>query len=228
MSYRAMNKNKRDGVPPNDEWLTPPALVALQISMIPICSQFSYFNEQGELITPLWFDPFKNTGVYYDSYPTAVDKDYTEILEGRDFFAYDKKVDVICSNPPYSMWDKIYDKTISLEPKVVSFVMSTGNLTRCRMNKMKKAGYVLTKMHRFDVKHPSKEQKSRGYKSWMTSLIVQWEKGVCPNIKAEFTWDETPYPFVEKSVEYHREIKEWEEVRHNVNEMMSEAGYPIY
>ena len=57
----------------------------------------------------VWFDPFKNTGNYYNQFPTT-NKVYTEILEDKDFFEFEGDVDVICSNPPYSMLNKIIKK----------------------------------------------------------------------------------------------------------------------
>jgi hypothetical protein len=175
---------------PNDEWITPPGVVDIQLSMIE--------SEQDDV----WFDPFKNDGAYYKKFPCDDDKkDFTEIIEGRDFFKYDKHVDIICSNPPYSLWKKIFLKVIELNPRIVSFVMGQINLTRPRLVMMEKAGYFLTHIHHFDVKRPTKEQKERGYNPWLSSFIVQWEKDK-RNECYKGSWSNEPFPFIERNERY--------------------------
>ena len=197
--FSTMNKRKKDGKP-NDEWITPEELVKKQIKMV---------DEQARP-TDVWFDPFKNTGRYYNAFPTD-NKVYTEILEGKDFFEYDGEVDIMCSNPPYSMWKDIYKKTLELNPRIISFVMAEPALTRARMCNMESAGYKITKIHKFDVKRCTKEQWSRGYRDWMVSIVVQWEK-TTEEVVTAWTWDKEPYPFEEKSEEYHIEAKEFRDM----------------
>ena len=47
----------------------------------------------------VWFDPFRGKGVYYDNFPAANKKEWCEIEDGKDFFEFNGKVDVICSQP---------------------------------------------------------------------------------------------------------------------------------
>ena len=42
-----------------------------------------------------WYDPFRNSGSYYNQFPDAVSKEWSEIIDGRDFFQFNKKVDII-------------------------------------------------------------------------------------------------------------------------------------
>jgi hypothetical protein len=67
----------------------------------------------------VWFDPFKNTGHFYDQFPTE-NKVWTELLEGRDFFEFNDKVDVVCSNSPFSILDEVFEHIIELNPRVVA------------------------------------------------------------------------------------------------------------
>lgn len=138
---------------PNDVFITPLELAKKQIDMIEIIE-----NE-------LWFDPFKNSGSYYNQFPSNIKKDWTEILEGKDFFEYNNKVDVICSNPPYSIIDKVLNKCIELKPKVISFLIGIGNLTCKRIELLNKAGYGISKIHFCKV-----------FKWYGMSIIVQFEK----------------------------------------------------
>ncbi len=56
----------------------------------------AHFKPSGKML-----DPCKGDGVFLDLMNGA---DYCEIQEGIDFFEYEKKVDWIISNPPYSIF----------------------------------------------------------------------------------------------------------------------------
>ena len=140
---------KRDN--PNDVFITPYDLAKTHINMI-------HTNNED-----IWFDPFKNNGVYYNQFPTDK-KVWTEILEEKDFFSYEGSVDIICSNPPYSCIDKILEKSISLKPRVISYLIGINNLTAKRVEMMENAGYGITKLHMCKI-----------YKWYGMSLIVVWE-----------------------------------------------------
>jgi hypothetical protein len=141
---------KRDT--PNDVFITPPKLAKSNIEMI------DYKD------TDIWYDPFKNSGSYYNQFPTE-NKRWSEILEDKDFFQFDEKVDIICSNPPYSMIDKVLEKSVSLEPRVISYLIGINNLTPKRIEYMENNGYFITKTHICKV-----------YKWYGMSLNVVWEK----------------------------------------------------
>jgi hypothetical protein len=137
---------------PNDVFITPVELARTHISMIE-CRP-----------TDIWLDPFKNSGNYYNNFPTE-NKEYTEILEGKDFFDYDKNVDIICSNPPYSMLDDVLAHSVKLKPRVISYLISVNALTCKRMEYMKNNGYGITKI-----------QMTKVYKWFGMSYIVVFEK----------------------------------------------------
>ena len=160
-SLTSRNIKKRDN--PNDVFITPIDLAKTHIDMIDAVD------------SDIWYDPFKNSGVYYNNFPTDK-KDWTEILEDKDFFSYDENIDVICSNPPYSCIDKVLQKSIELKPRVISYLIGINNLTARRMENMEKSGYGLTKIHMCKV-----------YKWYGMSCIVVWEK----NKKSIFSYDRT-------------------------------------
>lgn len=137
---------------PNDVFITPPKLAKFNIDMIPFSPD------------DIWYDPFKNNGSYYNQFPNE-NKKWSEILDGKDFFAFDEKVDIICSNPPYSMIDAVLKKSVELKPRVVSYLIGINNLTARRMEYMENNGYHITKMHMCKV-----------YKWYGMSVIVVWEK----------------------------------------------------
>lgn len=64
-------------------------------------------------------EPCKGQGVFLKYMPDA---DWCEIEEGRDFFDYNKKVDWIITNPPYSIYDKFLDHCFELADNIVLVV----------------------------------------------------------------------------------------------------------
>ena len=87
-----------------------------------------YFKPTGKML-----EPCKGHGAFYramQEYNFATkgmsveedDVDWCEISEGRDFFEYDKKVDWIITNPPYSIFDAFLEKAFEVADNVVFFV----------------------------------------------------------------------------------------------------------
>jgi len=160
-----------------DVFITPKALAKMHIDMVP-----------DEYKTPrsIWLDPCANSNVYFDQFPKGsggFGMNYRcEILEGTSFFdctikkrggdvyenpqvSYYQPEYVICSNPPYSILDDWFKKTIELNPDCFSYLIGIGNLTARRIEWCEKAGYGLTKMKMLKVK------------SWYgMSIIVVFEK----------------------------------------------------
>jgi len=137
---------------PNDIFITPLQLAKNHIDMI-------QYNKDD-----IWYDPFKNDGSYYNQFPNE-NKLWSEILNGKDFFEFNEKVSIICSNPPYSVMDKVLKKSIELNPYTISYLIGINNLTTKRIEYMEKAGYYITKIHLTKV-----------YKWFGMSVIVIWEK----------------------------------------------------
>lgn len=138
---------------PNDVFYTPPAVVDIHLNMIE--------HRQGDK----WFDPFKGKGAYYDKYPTEI-KDWCEITDGRDFFAYAEPVDIIVSNPPYSLIDDVLAHSVKLNARIISYLIGQNNLTAKRIEYMNNQGYGLSKIHITKV-----------FKWYGLSYIVVFEKG---------------------------------------------------
>lgn len=107
--------------------------------------------------------------------------DWCEITKGRDFFeykgfdegTYDRDtgeediapVNAIVGNPPYSMIDAFLDKSIELEPRVISYLIGFANITTKRLEKMEKAGYKCVEFHLTKV-----------FKWYGMSLLIVWVK----------------------------------------------------
>lgn len=72
-----------------------------------------------EMVKPSGFclDPCMGEGAFYKYLPEP--KDWCEITEGKDFYQYDKKVDWIISNPPYSNFDDFLEHSFEIADNVV-------------------------------------------------------------------------------------------------------------
>ena len=152
MPYSKVSHSIKQRSTANDIFITPLDLAKKHIDLI-------NYNEND-----IWLDPCKNTGNYYNQFPTDK-KDWCEILDGKDFFEYNKPVDIIIQNPPYSMMNKWIEQNIKLNPRIISMLISIGNLTTKRIETLENAGYGLTKLKMLKV-----------YTWYGMSCIVVFEK----------------------------------------------------
>jgi hypothetical protein len=49
------------------------------------------------------FEPFKGEGAFYNAFPTNVVKDWTEIVEGKNYKDYTGDIDWVITNPPFRL-----------------------------------------------------------------------------------------------------------------------------
>ena len=68
----------------------------------------------------LILEPCRGSGNIYNLLPEP--KDWCEIMDGRDFMDYHKKVDWIITNPPYSIYDKFLSHCFDVADNVVLLV----------------------------------------------------------------------------------------------------------
>jgi hypothetical protein len=115
----------------NDLVYTPLPVVKMAIEMCDITPEMTVL------------DPCRGAGVFYNNLPECK-KDWCEITENVDFFERTERVDLIIGNPPFSIWNKWLEKTISLTDKFC-YIMGVMNLTVARLNKLYKAGYGITR-----------------------------------------------------------------------------------
>jgi len=121
----------------NDCILTPPDLAKSLIKMADIA--------EGDVL----YDPFAGKGAkaFYDNYPDENVKYYSEITEGLDFFEFEKEVDWIITNPPYSILDPILEYSAVICRKGFAYLLGFNNLTAKRIEDCNKRGFYLSKMH---------------------------------------------------------------------------------
>ena len=117
---------------PKDVFITP----------VPLAERCIKYHKS-RFCNDIWLDPFKNNGSFYNNFPKGVDKDWCEILDNRDFFKYDKKVAIISSNPPYSMLDKVFTKTLEICSREFGYLIGWNNLTARRIEMCNKKGFYI-------------------------------------------------------------------------------------
>ena len=125
---------------PNDIFYTPSSAVDVHLNLL------NEYVCDGDMI----LDPFFGDGKYFNKFSYFNKNnsfDWTEIALGKDFYDYSRSVDVICSNPPYSCIDQVLEKSVSLNPHTISYLIGFTNLTTKRIEFMNKHGYNLVKMH---------------------------------------------------------------------------------
>jgi len=156
---------------PKDVFITP---MALALKAINECQKS--LPEKAKKID-YWYDPFRNSaeGSYYSQFPPESPSCWAEITEGRDFFTFQPIRHhiiqkharlIICSNPPYSMLDAVFQRCIDLNPVAINLLLGVNNLTARRMEMMENAGYKLTNLHMCKV-----------YSWFGMSFICNWVKG---------------------------------------------------
>jgi hypothetical protein len=71
-----------------------------------------FFNPSGRCL-----DPCRGNGVFFDMLPSGAE--WCEILEGRDFYAWEKSADWIVSNPPFSHYSEWIRNSMKLAKDIV-------------------------------------------------------------------------------------------------------------
>jgi len=75
----------------------------------------TYFKPTGKIL-----DPCRGEGAFYKSIPQG--SYWCEIRQGKDFFDFNKKVDWIIGNPPYSIFDRWLMHSYDIADNIVYLV----------------------------------------------------------------------------------------------------------
>ena len=147
---------------PNDKFYTPKSLVKIHLD------KFDIPNNS------IIYEPFYGNGAYYDEmkikYPSC-NILFTEIDMNKDFFDFNEPVDYIISNPPYSIIDKVLEKSINLKPKMISYLIGFQNITAKRIEFMNQHKYFIKDFHLTKV-----------FKWYGMSLIITFSNEILENI----------------------------------------------
>lgn len=134
----------------NDEFMTPEKLADNLVTKVPLV--------KGDSI----LEPCMGTGAFFGAYPHFVN---SESL-GSGFLEYNKQVDWIITNPPYSDLDNWLKHCFQIADKGVALLIGLLNITPKRLEMANKAGFGLSQIHICKVFH------------WFgISAFCIWEKG---------------------------------------------------
>ena len=108
-----MKQNQLFDIPVNpSDIVYTPEYIAINI--------INWLNPKG-----ICLDPCKGDGAFYNHLPAG--SEYCEIREGKDFFDYNKKVNWIIGNPPYSIFEAFLRKSFLLSSNV-AFLVPTNKI----------------------------------------------------------------------------------------------------
>lgn len=129
-----------------------------------------YFKPKGKIL-----EPCKGSGNFLKYLSNC---DWCEIDEGKDFFDYNKKVDWIITNPPYSIVKKFLIKSYEIRTKNIVYLIPINHILglKARINDMYSYGYMIKEIIFIDT---PKEFPQSGFQYG----IIHIKKGKQRNIK---------------------------------------------
>ena len=127
--------------PDKDLVMTPP-FVAKNI--------IDHFNPTGKIL-----DPCRGQGAFYDQYPEYCEKDWCELAEGKNFYDYQKKVNWIITNPPWSEIRKFILHGMIVADNIVYLTTINQYTTKARLRDIRDNHFGIKEFHY--VKTPPKE-----------------------------------------------------------------------
>lgn len=119
-------------VPPSNEAhsdivMTPLSLAKSIIDSLPVT---------GDVL-----DPCRGEGSFHNQFPHHVSRHWCEITEGRDFMLWQRPVDWIVGNPPWSKFRSFLEHSLSLSDNVCLLASLNHFTTSARVRAVNKAGF---------------------------------------------------------------------------------------
>lgn len=132
----------------------------------------SHFSPTGSIL-----DPCRGEGAFYNNYPISCEKDWCELEEGKDFFTYDKKVDWIITNPPWSKIKEFIIHSMTIADSIVYLITINHFTTKHRMRLIYENNFGIKEF--YCIKTPDKPWPQSGFQI----AAVQFERGYTGDIK---------------------------------------------
>lgn len=110
MVFKTVSNGKGIDYKTNDDILTPVCVAKFLLKKLPIMDK------------DILYDPFKGEGAFYNNFADKNKKYWSEIKEGKNFFDFNKHVDWIISNPPYSKYTEIMEHSYEIADNIVYLI----------------------------------------------------------------------------------------------------------
>ena len=133
-----------------------------------------HFNPSGIML-----DPCRGVGAFYDNMMGK--KDWCELAEGKDFLQYNKKVDWIITNPPWSKMQLFLEHGMKVSNNIVYLTTINHYTTKRRIRDMRQAGFALKEI--YNVPTPGKPWPQLGFQL----AAVHTQRGYTGDIKFSYS-----------------------------------------
>jgi len=114
-----------------------------------------HYNPSGVIL-----DPSRGTGAFYDNFNTD-EKDWCELAEEKDFLTYDKKVDWIITNPPWSKMRDFMLHGMKVADNIVYLTTINHYTTKRRIREMRENNFAIKEI--YCVPTPTKPWPQLGF-----------------------------------------------------------------
>ena len=92
-------------------------------------------------LSGLVLDPARGHGAFYDLIPDDCEALWCEVDEGRDFFAFEEKVDWVVTNPPWSKIKDFLQHSFEIADNVVFLITTNHAYTKARVAVAREGGF---------------------------------------------------------------------------------------
>lgn len=91
-------------------------------------------------------DPCRGEGAFYDNFNTET-KEWCELGEGVDFLDYNKKVDWIITNPPWSKMQQFLAHGMKVSDNIVYLTTINHYTTKRRIRDMRESNFAIKEIY---------------------------------------------------------------------------------
>jgi hypothetical protein len=131
-----------------------------------------HFRPSGRLL-----EPCKGKGAFLRA--LGSDCDWCEIDDGKDFFAYQGKVDWIVTNPPWSLIRPFLAHSMKVADNVVFLCLVNAFFMKARQRDIDNAGFGIVEM--LEIPQPSNPWPQTGFSLAATWIRKGWTGGIHNN-----------------------------------------------
>ena len=125
-----------------------------------------HFNPIGRIL-----DPCRGKGAFYNNFNTD-NKDWCELADDKDFLTYDKKVDWIITNPPWSKMQQFLVHGMKISKNVVYLTTINHYTTKRRIRDMREHNFAIKEI--YNVPTPTKPWPQLGFQLAAVYTQYRW------------------------------------------------------